>query len=210
VNVVPLLKMLLVWFQLLFAATNSASFIANNKTYIVAVGGAAGAFTCGSDAGFTTFINHYKSANMVGVDFDIEGGRLNASQIADLVARVKNAQSAFPNMRFSFTIPTLGQGPTGSMAVDMGANSPDSLGDDGHMVMAAIKAAGLTKYTINLMTMDYGPASTVVCVVSGGSCQEGQTAIQAAMNLHYHYNVPYNQIEITPEIQMMTVVFHSH
>lgn len=183
-----------------FAATNVASFVSNNKSYIVSTGGSAGAFTCGSDAGFNTFINHYKSSNMIGVDFDIEGGRLNATQIAALVARVKAAQITYPNLRFSFTIPTLGQGPTGSVAVDMGANSPDSLADDGHMVMTAIKAAGLTKYTINLMTMDYGPASTKVCVVSGGACQEGQTAIQAAMNLHYYYGVPYNQIEITPEI----------
>ena len=184
-----------------FAATNVASFISNNKSYIVATGGSAGAFTCGSDAGFSAFINTYNSSRMIGVDFDIEGGRLNATQIAALVARVKSAQNTYPNMRFSFTIPTLGNGRAGSsVAVDLGASSPDSMGDDGHMVMAAIKAAGLKNYIINLMTMDYGPASSVVCVVSGGACQEGQTAIQAAMNLHNYYGVPYNQIEITPEI----------
>lgn len=184
-----------------FAATNVASFVNSGKTYIVAVGGAAGAFTCGSDAGFTTFLNHFNSANLVGIDFDIEGGRLNASQIAALVARVKTAQQSHPNLRFSFTIPTLATSKAGSsVAVDMGSSSPDPLADDGHMVMNAIKAAGLQNYTINLMTMDYGPASPAVCVVSGGGCQQGQSAIQAAMDLHNFYNLPYSQIEITPEI----------
>ena len=82
----------------------------------------------------------------------------------------------------------------------MGAASPDALGDDGHNVMNAIKAAGLKNYIINLMTMDYGAATNKVCVVSGNSCEAGQSAIQAAMDLHNFYGVPYNQIEITPEI----------
>lgn len=184
-----------------FAATNVNSFVSKGKNYIVSTGGAAGAFTCGSDAGFNTFLNHYMSANMIGVDFDIEGGRLNASQIAALVARAKTALQSHPNLRFSFTIPTLATSQSGSsVAVDMGANTPDSLGDDGHMVMNAIKAAGLTNYVINLMAMDYGSAKPGVCVVSGSSCQMGQSAIQAAINLHNYYNIPYSQIEITPEI----------
>ncbi|QLG86992.1 carbohydrate-binding protein [Chitinibacter bivalviorum] len=191
-----------------FAAGNMPSFISSGKTYIVAVGGAAGKFTCATDAGFTTFLSHYNSANMVGVDFDIEGGRNTAAEIASMVARVKTAQQTYPNMRFSFTIPTLANNNGASVATDLGAGSPDPLGSDGQMVMAAIKAAGLKNYIINLMAMDYGAPKANVCVVSGGSCQMGQSAIQAAMNLHNFYGVPYNQIELTPEIPSDDVGAH--
>ncbi|MGH7439185.1 MAG: hypothetical protein ACRENE_26150 [Polyangiaceae bacterium] len=34
--------------------------------------------------------------------------------------------------------------------------------------------------TVDLMTMDYGSASSGVCVASGGTCDMGQSAIQAA------------------------------
>ena len=66
--------------------------------------------------------------------------------------------------------------------------------------MQAIRSHGLTNYTINLMVMDYGAAIPGNCVVSGGVCQMGQSAIQAAMNLHDRWNVPYSQIELTPMI----------
>lgn len=38
------------------------------------------------------------------------------------------------------------------------------------------------------------------CVVANGTCQMGQSAIQAAMNLHDHWGVPYSQMELTPMI----------
>jgi hypothetical protein len=102
-------------------------------------------------------------------------------------------------MRFSFTIATLGSSQSGSsVAVDMGANSPNPLGDEGKLVMQAIQQGGLTNYYINLMTMDYGSPTVANCVLSGGQCQMGQSAIQAAMDLHRFYNVPYSQIELTP------------
>ena len=50
------------------------------------------------------------------------------------------------------------------------------------------------------MTMDYGAASPGVCVVSGGICQMGQSALQAAYNLADHWGVPYSAIELTPMI----------
>jgi hypothetical protein len=50
------------------------------------------------------------------------------------------------------------------------------------------------------MTMDYGSPSSGVCVVSSGSCQMGQSAIQAAYNLHDKWGVPYSNIELTPMI----------
>jgi chitinase len=54
--------------------------------------------------------------------------------------------------------------------------------------------------TINLMTMDYGSPSPGVCVVSGGLCDMGQSAMQAAYNLHDHWGVPWSNIELTPMI----------
>jgi chitinase len=157
------------------------------KFYIVSTGGAAGVFTCGSDAGFTTFINRYNSSNLLGIDFDIEGGQ-SQDVINNLVARVKAAQSAFPNLRFSFTLQTLG------------GNSPNSLNQLGAWVVSAIKANGLQKYIINLMTMDYGSTSAGNCTIVGGVCEMGQSAIAAAENLHSFYGIPYANIELTPMI----------
>lgn len=184
-----------------FSATNVPMFTGAGKKYVVSTGGAAGVFSCATDAGFTTFINNYYSANMIGVDFDIEAGQTQA-QINALVQRVITAQKTWPGLRFSFTIATLATSPSGAtVATDMGASSPNPLGDEGIMVMNAIKNLGLTNYTVNLMVMDYGnPASNGVCVVSGGKCEMGQSAIQAAMDLHNFYKLPYNQIELTPMI----------
>jgi chitinase len=181
-------------------ATNVATFVAAGKKYIISTGGQAGSFTCTSDASFDTFISTYYSANMVGVDFDIEDGQ-SQSDINNLVARVQAAQIKYPNMRFSFTLPTWAPSQSGStVAVDMGANSPDPFpaGGTGAMTMTAIKAAGLTNYYINPMTMYYGTAASAYCVVSGGTCDMGQSAIQAAMDVRGYYGVPYNQIELTP------------
>ena len=66
--------------------------------------------------------------------------------------------------------------------------------------MQAIQTYGLKNYTIDLMTMDYGSAGPGNCVVANGACEMGQSAIQAAMNLHDHWAVPYSQIELTPMI----------
>ena len=50
------------------------------------------------------------------------------------------------------------------------------------------------------MTMDYGSPSSGVCVVSNGLCEMGQSALQAAYNLHGKWGVPYSNIELTPMI----------
>ena len=50
------------------------------------------------------------------------------------------------------------------------------------------------------MTMDYGSPGAGVCVVSGGQCDMGQSALQAAYNLHDVWGVPYSGIELTPMI----------
>ncbi|HEX4462052.1 MAG TPA: glycosyl hydrolase, partial [Polyangia bacterium] len=38
------------------------------------------------------------------------------------------------------------------------------------------------------------------CVVANSLCQMGQSALQAAYNLHDHFGVPYSNIELTPMI----------
>lgn len=181
-----------------FAATNVPAFTGAGKNYVISTGGAAGSFTCATDSGFATFLQRYMSANLIGVDFDIEAGQ-SAADIANLVQRVKVAQNQYPNLIFSFTIATLATSQSGSsVAVDMGSSSPNPLGSMGIAVMQAIQAAGLTNYRINLMVMDYGSANATNCVVSGGACQMGQSAIQAAMDMHGYYKLPYSQIELTP------------
>ena len=83
-----------------------------------------------------------------GVDFDSEAGQ-SATVINDLVARAKEAETSFPNLRMSFTIATLGATTTASNLV--------STGD---MVVKAVLSAGLKNYAINLMVMDYGRCCT--------------------------------------------------
>jgi hypothetical protein len=167
-------------------ASNVQAFVSAGKKYIISTGGQAGVFTCGSDAGFDTFVQKYISANMIGVDFDIEGGQ-SADVINNLVARVKAAKGKYPNLRFSFTLQTLGGNSSG-------------LNQLGNEVMAAIQSTGLTGYIIDLMAMDYGSTGPGNCVVVNGACEMGQSAIQAAELLHSAFGVPYNQIELTPDI----------
>ena len=127
-------------------AANQAAWVQAGVQYIVSTGGANGAFTCGSDAGFSAFLATYTSSSLLGVDFDIEAGQSQAD-IANLVQRVKVAQAAHPGLRFSFTLATLG-----------GTQGGDQLGSTGKLVMAAIKAAGLnwSNVFINLMASEWG------------------------------------------------------
>jgi chitinase len=177
--------------------------------YLLSTGGAAGSFSCGSDAGMTTFLERWMSPNLVGVDFDIEGGQTPAVLDA-LVARVKAAHVAYPKLRFSFTLATLAPSATGvATAASLGAAAPDGFNVYGDQTLAAIKSAlGFTGApatwpgyaTINLMVMDYGSAGVGNCVVSNGACQMGQSAIQAAYNLRDKWGVPFAGIELTPMI----------
>lgn len=171
-----------------FAAANVPAFVNAGKKYIVSTGGAGQKFTCSSDADFATFIRRYYSANLVGIDFDIEYTQ-TASEISSLVQRAVNAQSSYPGLRFSFTIATLG------------GNRANSLNSQGAAVVQAVKASGLRNYTINLMAMDYGSNSAGNCTLkSNGLCDMGISANQAAINLHNYYGIPYANIELTPLI----------
>jgi chitinase len=72
----------------------------------------------------------------------------------------------------------------------------------GNEVVQAVLGSGLKNYVINLMTMDYGSASSSVCVVVSGSCEMGQSAIQAVKNLEHTYGIPASKIAVTPMIGM--------
>jgi hypothetical protein len=182
------------------ATANVSAFDSAGIGYIISTGGAAGSFTCGTDEGFQIFLQRYGSPHLLGVDFDIESGQTQA-QIDALVDRVSVAQASNPGLRFSFTLATLAPGNGGTTAQSLGSGAPDPLGSTGQLVMQAIAAKGLTGYFINLMVMDYGSAGASNCVVgASGQCDMGQSAIQAAMDLHDHYGLPYSQIELTPMI----------
>ncbi len=174
-----------------WAAENVPQLKAANLNYVVSTGGAAGTFTCSSTSGMESFIARYSSPNLVGIDFDIEGGQ-SQSDIQSLVAAAAGAQAQYPKLQFSFTLATLG-------ASDGSYGGVNSLGNE---VVEAVLGSGLKNYVINLMTMDYGNASSSVCVVSGGSCEMAQSAIQAVKNLEHTYGIPASKIAVTPMIGM--------
>jgi chitinase len=173
-----------------WAAENVPQLQAAGLKYVVSTGGEAGTFSCGSTAGMEAFIARYASPDLVGIDFDIEGGQTQ-SQIQALVAAAAGAQSQYPSLQFSFTLATLG-------ASDGSFGGVNSLGNE---VVQAVLGSGLKNYAINLMTMDYGSsASSSVCVVVSGSCEMAQSAIQAVKNLEHTYGIAASKIAVTPMI----------
>ncbi|HEX4336885.1 MAG TPA: glycosyl hydrolase [Polyangiaceae bacterium] len=176
-----------------------------NIRYVVSTGGAAGVFSCATDAGFDTFVARWASANLVGIDFDLEAGQTKA-QIEALVHRIDAAHGAHPELRFSLTLATLAANDGASTAHSLGSAAPDAFNEYGDEAMAAVASTlgwnGGEDFpaflTVNLMTMDYGAAGSGVCVVSGGKCQMGQSALQAAYDLHDKWSVPYDHMELTP------------
>ena len=174
-----------------WAAENVPQLQAAGLDYVVSTGGEDGTFTCDSTAGMESFIATYASPHLVGIDFDIEGGQTE-SEIEGLVDSAAGAQSEYPNLQFSFTLATLG-------ASDGSYGGVNSLGNE---VVEAVLGSSLKNYVINLMTMDYGSASSSVCVVVSGSCEMAQSAIQAVENLEHTYGVPASKIAVTPMIGM--------
>jgi azurin len=172
-----------------WAAENVPQLSAAHLNYVISTGGAAGTFTCASTSGMDSFIARYASSNLVGIDFDIEGGQ-SQSDIQNLVNASVGAQSTYPNLQFSFTIATLA-------ASDGSYGGVNSLGAE---AVNAVKASSLKNYVINLMTMDFGSASAGVCVVVSGACEMAQSAIQAVKNLEHTYGIPAGKIAVTPMI----------
>jgi len=172
-----------------FATENIPQLQSASLNYIISTGGAAGTFSCASTAGMESFIARYASPHLVGIDFDIEGGQ-SQSDIQNLVNAAAGAQSQYPNLQFSFTLATLA-------ASDGSYGGVNSLGNE---VVQAVLGSSLKNYVINLMTMDFGSASSGVCVVVSGSCEMGQSAIQAVKNLEHTYGIPASKIAVTPMI----------
>ena len=85
------------------------------------------------------------------------------------------------------------------VASDGSYGGVNSLGNE---VVEAVLGSSLKNYVINLMTMDYGSASSSVCVVVSGSCEMAQSAIQAVENLEHTYGIPASKIAVTPMIGM--------
>jgi chitinase len=185
------------------ATSNVPLLVGAGIDYVISTGGAAGLFTCASDAGFQTFVDRWMSPRLVGIDFDIEAGQTQAI-IDALVARIQTGQVRYPGLRFSLTVATLANNNGASRAESLGPGVADSFnlyGDETLQSVSRTIGTGWPSYlTVNLMTMDYGAASPGVCVVAGGNCDMGQSAIQAAYNLHDHWGVPYENIEVTPMI----------
>jgi hypothetical protein len=168
-------------------ATNVQAFVNAGKKYIISTGGANGSFDCSSGQGLINFINRYKSANLVGIDYDIELGQSQAL-IDDLINATKVAMGTFPNLQFSFTIQSLGSG----------SANPITGGSAGTTVVNEIKRLGLTgNYVVNLMTFDYGSTNTNNCVVVNNACDMGQSAIAAAQALNAQSGIPFNHIGLT-------------
>jgi chitinase len=172
-----------------WAAENVPQLNSAGLNYVVSTGGEAGTFTCTSAAGMEAFIARYASPHLVGIDFDIEGGQ-SQSDIQNLVAAAAGAQAQYPNIQFSFTLATLG-------ASDGSYGGVNSLGNE---VVQAVLGSSLKNYVINLMTMDFGSASSTVCVVVSGSCEMAQSAIQAVKNLEHTYGIAASKIAVTPMI----------
>jgi hypothetical protein len=168
-------------------ATNVQAFVNAGKNYIISTGGANGAFDCSSGQGLINFINRYNSANLVGIDFDIELGQ--SQQIIDnLINATKVAEGQFPNLQFSFTVQSLGTT----------AANPITGGSAGTTVVNEIKRLGLGgNYVVNLMTFDYGSTNVNNCVVANNVCDMGQSAIAAAQALNQQSGIPFNHIGIT-------------
>jgi len=172
-----------------WAAENVPQLQSAGLNYVVSTGGEAGTFTCTSTAGMESFIARYASPHLVGIDFDIEGGQ-SQSDIQNLVNAAAGAQAQYPNLQFSFTLATLA-------ASDGSYGGVNSLGNE---VVEAVLGSSLKNYVINLMTMDFGSASSSVCVVVSGSGEMGQSSIQAVRNLEHTYGIAASKIAVTPMI----------
>lgn len=190
------------------ASANVPLFNAAGVTYRISTGGANGAFTCGTQAGFNTFVQRWSGPGLLGVDFDIEAGQ-SAAQVSALVQRVKEARVTYPQLQFTFTLATLAPSPSGvSVATAWPAGqAPNPLGSAGIGVLTAISsilgfqrgspATWPARVRINPMCMDYGSASIWTCVVAAGQCQMGESAIQAILDLRDYYGIPASAIDVT-------------
>lgn len=178
-----------------FAKENVADFLEAGTGYVLSTGGQAAMFSCGSDQGMATFIQRYQSAMLKGVDFDIEGQQSD-QQIEQLVLRGLYLRQHYPELRLSFTLAT-------HAGSDQGRAS---LNQTGAKVLHYIKLHQLDNAIINLMVMDYGKASSKVCVLRGKRCDMGKSAWQAVQNVSQTYQIPVSRIAVTAMIGVNDVL----
>ncbi|MEK8048321.1 glycosyl hydrolase [Ideonella margarita] len=171
-------------------AVNAPAFAQAGLRFVVSTGGEAGVFTCGTEAGMARFAARYAHPALAGFDFDIEG-RQTPQQIDDLVRLAQQLAQRQPALQISFTVATLA-------ASDGQAGGVNATGA---AVMAALKKYRFDQAVVNLMVMNYGPASTANCVLQANSqparCDMGASGAQAARNLHQRFGWPLSRIALT-------------
>ncbi len=170
------------------AAANMLVLQQADLRYTIATGGSGGIFTCDNPAGMDAFIQRYQSSHLLGFDFNIEANQTEAV-IRSLVHEVGTAIERYPHLHFSFTLAAISS-----------KDSRQSLNQTGKWVMKAIAEAGLERYSINLMVMNYGRAEPGNCVLRADQCDMAASAIRAVNNLSLHYKIPLDRIEVTPMI----------
>jgi chitinase len=168
------------------AHANVPLFEAAGVDFIVSTGGERGKFGCVSAQGMEDFLAHYRSARLVGIDFDIEGERTPA-ELGALTRQIAAAQARHPGLRWSFTVPTF----AGDDAAHAGLNALAAA------VLATAQSNGVRDFVVNLMVMDYGAPSPAVCVTVEHTCDMARSAVQATDNLHAQFGVPYARIALT-------------
>lgn len=185
----------------LFATQNVADFNQAGLRYILSTGGQAAMFSCASDEGMRQFVQRYQSPMLAGIDFDIEGQQTD-QQIEDLVLRARFLQENFPALRVSFTLATHA-GTTARKA---------NLNRTGDLVVRLVQKHQMDKAIINLMVMDYGPASPRVCVLDAATkskavrCDMGRSVHQAVSNVARRYKLAYSRIAVTAMIGVNDVL----
>ncbi|WP_224554657.1 fibronectin type III domain-containing protein [Pectobacterium versatile] len=146
-----------------------------NMDVVVSFGGAVNADISTHFSG-QELINIYQKViddySVAGLDFDLENGLYNVSHIC---TALKTIQRNNPQVRISFTLPTM---PTGMTATGLG-------------IVQSATEAGLD-FIVNGMAMDYyNPAYKDAM---------GQAAIDAATSIKGQINKGYNHVAITPMI----------
>lgn len=165
------------------AKANIPLFVNHNINYVISTGGANGVFQCSSPQAMENFIKRYDSKNLVGIDFDIEGG-YSIGQLKALMSSMAQAQKKYPNLRVSLTLATL-------------AKPNSTINTLGQSALQAAKDSGL-KFNVALMVMDYGDSGCQKN--SEGICDMAASAIYAAKEFSKMYNIPLSRIELTPMI----------
>ena len=126
-----------------------------------------------------SIINTYNSASLLGVDFDIENGQRRSHD--DLVTAAKGAESSFPTCASAYTLSAFG-----STNANPIFNATWRGSDERDEVLAGLGG----NYTVNSMSFDFGSANPTYCVVLGGVCEMGQSAIAAVEAVNQQYGIP--------------------